>query len=92
MKPNTNVKRTSVYFAHPYRSCEQGGNENCNGLVRYFIKKGTDINTLDKNFIRDINLKINNKNRKILGYLPASLLFKNELSSIFNSDDINIYL
>ena len=92
VKPNTTVKRTSVYFAHPYRSCEHGSNENCNDLVRYFIKKGTDINTLDKAYLKDINLKINDKKRKILGYLPASLLFKNELSSIFNSSDINFYL
>ncbi len=32
-RPRTNTQRTSVYFAHPYRSCERGSNENCNGLV-----------------------------------------------------------
>ena len=92
VKPNTTVKRIDIRIAHPYRSCERGSNENCNGLVRYFIKKGTDINSLDKAYLKDINLKINDKKRKILGYLPASLLFKNELSSIFNSSDINFYL
>ena len=56
------------------------------------IVPGTNINSLDKAYLKDINLKINDKKRKILGYLPASLLFKNELSSIFNSSDINFYL
>lgn len=91
-KPGSKLKRTTVYFAHPYRSYERGSNENCNGLVRYFIKKGTDINLLDRDFLKDINFKINDKKRKILGYLPSSLLFKRELSSFLPNPDINFYL
>ena len=46
----------------------------------YYIKKGTDINTINKDKTIDINDKINSKKRKMLGYLPAEQLFLNELS------------
>ena len=82
VKPGTKDNRTKVYFGRPYRSCDRASNENCNGLVRYFIKKGTDINKIDKHFTIDINNKINNKKRKILGYLPSELLFLNELANL----------
>ena len=48
VKPNTKEKRTKIYFGRPYHSCDRDTNENCNGLIRYFIQKGTDINTIDK--------------------------------------------
>ena len=35
-----------TYFARPYHSGDRGSNENCNGLIRRYIKKGTDINTI----------------------------------------------
>lgn len=34
---------TQVYFAHPYRSCERGANENANGLLRQYVEKGVDL-------------------------------------------------
>ncbi|MEG0386676.1 MAG: IS30 family transposase, partial [Solibacillus sp.] len=67
-KPGTKEKRTSVYFGRPYHSCDRASNENCNGLIRRFIKKGTDINTVEKEKSISINKQINNKKRKILGY------------------------
>ena len=38
-KLNTNLERIKIYFA-------RASNENYNGLVRYFINKRTDINTI----------------------------------------------
>lgn len=81
-KPGTSKKRTTVYFGRPYHSCDRASNENCNGLIRYFIKKGTDINTITKEKTVDINNKINQKKRKILGYLPAESLFLSELAKL----------
>ncbi len=80
MKTGTTFKRTSVYFGRPYCSCDRGSNENCNGLIRYFIKKGTDINTISKETTTDINTKINQKKRKILGYLPNGVNLRIYLS------------
>lgn len=79
MKPGTSTKRTSVYFATPYCSYERGSNENCNGLIRRFIKKGTDINLISKDKTKAINTAINQKNRKILGYLSADNKFAEQL-------------
>lgn len=82
IKPGTKIKRTSVFFGRPYHSCDRASNENCNGLIRYFVPKGTDINTISKQKSIEINNKINQKKRKILGYLPAESLFLDELNKI----------
>ena len=91
VKPGTRKQRTKVYFGRPYHSCDRAANENCNGLVRYFIKKGTDINTISKSMTRDINDKINQKKRKILGYLPAEKLFIEELIKINVTENTIFY-
>lgn len=90
-KPGTKEKRTTIYFGRPYHSCDRASNENCNGLIRYFIKKGTDINTISKENTIDINDKINNKKRKILGYLPAEQLFLDELAKIGITENTIFY-
>lgn len=90
-KPGSKEQRTTIYFGRPYHSCDRASNENCNGLVRYFIKKGTDINTIDKEMTIDINNKINQKKRKILGYLPAEKLFLDELSNIGVTENTIFY-
>lgn len=82
IKPGTKEKRTSVYFGRPYHSCDRASNENCNGLIRRFIKKGTDINTVDKSVSLSINKQINNKKRKILGYVSAEQSFLDELHKL----------
>lgn len=81
-KCGTNTKRTSVYFGRPYHSCDRASNENCNGLIRRIIKKGTDINTVSKDLSTSINKQINNKKRRILGYVSAEDSFLNELSNL----------
>ena len=91
-KPGTSSQRTKVYFAHPYRSCERGSNENCNGLIRRFIKKGTDINTIPKSKVIDINNKINRKKRKINNYLPSEQLFLDELAKLNVTEHTIFYL
>ena len=90
-KPKSKEKRTTVYFGRPYHSCDRASNENCNGLIRYFIKKGTDINTIDKETTIDINNKINQKKRKILGYLSSEELFLNELAKLNVTDNTIFY-
>ncbi len=89
-KPKSKEKRTTVYFSRPYHSCDRASNENCNGVIRYFIKKGTDINTIDKETTIDINNKINQKKRKILGYLSSEELFLIELDKL-NVTDYTIF-
>lgn len=62
--------RTGVqcYFAHPYSSWERGTNENINGLVRWYLPKGTDFSKISDEHIAHIESLINNRPRKCLGF------------------------
>lgn len=68
-----------TWFGRPYHSCDRGSNENCNGLIRRFIKKGTDINTISEEETRKINIEINRKKRKLFQYSSAEACFNNAL-------------
>lgn len=56
------------YFATPYHSWERGLNEHTNGLVRQYLPKKTNFLSLDKATIFEIEDKLNNRPRKVLGY------------------------
>ena len=58
----------NVYFAHPYSSWERGTNENTNGLIRRFFPKQTDFNLVSEIDLKNIEDKLNNRPRKILGF------------------------
>ncbi|TQI71285.1 IS30 family transposase [Gramella sp. Hel_I_59] len=57
-----------IYFAHPYSSWERGTNENTNGLIRRYLPKGKNFNTIDEKQLKIIQDKLNNRPRKILGF------------------------
>jgi len=63
------------YFCHPYSSWERGLNENTNGLIRYYVPKGSSFEHLDKNRIRQIMRNLNDRPRKSLGYLTPKEVF-----------------
>ena len=65
----TKGTRCDIYYAHPYSSFERGTNENHNGIIRRFIKKGTDITDINKREIREIQNWMNNYPRKSLNGL-----------------------
>jgi transposase, IS30 family len=60
--------KVQCYFAHPYASWERGTNENTNGLVRWYLPKGTDLSKIPAEQIALIESLINNRPRKCLGY------------------------
>lgn len=64
---NSNKQRFDLYYAHPYCSSERGSNENANGIIRRFIKKGSDISKYSDADIFKIQTWMNNYPRKILG-------------------------
>lgn len=66
-----------VYFAHPYSSWERGTNENTNGLIRRYFPKKTDFNKITEPELKRVQDKLNNRPRKILGFLtPHEMLEK----------------
>jgi Transposase and inactivated derivatives, IS30 family len=60
--------KTNIYFCHPYCSGEKGTNEKHNSMIRYFLPKGTLIETISNKQINKIAEWMNNYPRKILGY------------------------
>ena len=56
------------YFAHPYASWQRGTNEHINGLVRWYLPKGTDFSKISVQQIAQIESLINNRPRKCLGF------------------------
>lgn len=55
------------FFAHPYHSWERGANENLNGLIRRYLPKGTNFETISDTQIKQIEYLLNSRPRKRLG-------------------------
>jgi transposase, IS30 family len=56
------------FFAHPYRSCERGANENTNGLLREYFPKGTDFRLVSDEEIAAVEYALNTRPRKRHGF------------------------
>lgn len=70
-----------VFFAHPYSSWERGLNENTNGLIRQYIPKKSDFDSYDFEYIRNVQVILNNRPRKTLDfYSPVQFLQLNNNS------------
>ena len=75
--------QTLVYYAHPYTSCEKGGVERHNRLIRRFIPKGKYIKDYDLRQIYGIEEWCNNLPRKILAYHTPDELYERRLDCIY---------
>ena len=65
-----------VFYAHPYSSHERGTNEYFNGLLREFLPKGQSFNTLTDEELQVYVAAINQRPRKLLGFLSSSELLE----------------
>lgn len=75
----------TVYFARAYASWQRGSSESINGLLRQFIPKGTDFDTVtDEDLQKYVNL-LNNRPRKRHGWLTPNQVFNNELNNCRSS-------
>ena len=71
--------RMTVYFCHKSSPWERGTNENTNGLLRWFIPKRTEFESVsDKDLKRYVDL-LNNRPRKRLNFLTPAEVFLEEV-------------
>ncbi len=67
--------RMIVYFCYPYHSWERGTNENTNGLLRQYFPKTMDFNLITSDELARVVRKLNNRERKRLGFLSPRQVF-----------------
>lgn len=66
-----------VYFARPHHPWERGTNENTNGLIRQYLRKGDSMAHVTQRRCHQIALKLNHRPRKRYGYdTPVQRLLK----------------
>ena len=71
-----------VYFAHPYSSWERGTNENTNGLLRQYLPKSRDFESLTPSELASYNWQLNNRPRKCLNYRTPAEVFHQRLVAL----------
>ena len=74
--------RTEVFYCHPYSSYERGSNENQNRLIRRHVPKGTDLDTISKRDVKEIEKWINEYPRALFGGRSSDMLFQDELNRL----------
>lgn len=65
-----------VYYCQPYSSFQRGTNENINGLIRRWYKKGTNFSLISEDKIKHLEWVINNMPRKIFNFKSSSQIYK----------------
>ncbi len=67
-------KRFEMYYAHPYCSGERGSNENNNRMIRRWIPKGTIIEEISNEHIKEVEGWLNNYLRGMFDYKSSNML------------------
>ncbi|MFP6893274.1 MAG: hypothetical protein VCA18_05955 [Opitutales bacterium] len=73
----SSVPGVPIYLAHPDSSLKRGLNENTNGLIRQYLKKGDSLEGLTLEECKRLKDKLNAHPRKTLNFIaPAELYHK----------------
>jgi IS30 family transposase len=71
----TYFTKTPVFFCNTYCSWQKGSVENANGLLREYIPKKADFNTISQEMLDEIVKQINLRPRKRLNYFTPFEMF-----------------
>lgn len=82
---------TFIYYADPYSSYQRGTNENHNGMIRWFIPKGTPMEKYSINKIKEIQNWMNDYPRKIFNYKTPKQMISEQLLNIEDSALIDLF-
>lgn len=66
---------TSSFFCEPYHSWEKGTVENTNGLIRRFLPKDTNFDTMSDEAIQKVESWLNDRPRKCLDFFTPQESF-----------------
>jgi len=72
----------AFYFATPYQSWERGANENLNGLIRQYIPKKTNFETVSDDFVLYVEEELNNRPRKRYNYESPKSMFNQKVAFV----------
>ena len=67
------------YFPPPHHPWERGTNENTNGLLREYFKKGYDFSKLSDEELQAVVDQLNHRPRKCLGYRTPQEVYFSEM-------------
>ena len=70
------MSHLNLVIAHPYSTWERVANENANGLLRQYVKKGTDLTTVADSDIEFSVSQINYRPKKCLDFNQQAIVFK----------------
>jgi len=67
------------YFCDPYAAWQKGTLEALNGMLRRYLPRSTDLNTLDQEELTDICEELNDRPMKVLGFRTPREMLHSEL-------------
>lgn len=81
------MKRLTVYYCHPFCSCERGSNERANRIIRRYFPKGKSLKKYTQKDCDRVAHIMNSTPRKILNYDTPADLFNRQLA-LLSTDTI----